>query len=257
MRNKALRILSVILAVAIAAVSCLTCAFAIDLTQTGSITIKLVYNGNAVTGGVLTVYKVADLSADGGYTYTSDFAGYGGSLDDLEDSTLPWLLWSWAKQTGAAGTSCTIGSDGIVTFSGLEAGVYLVVPSTNPTNFDVEPSIVPIPYYDTDSSWVYDVEIEAKLEPVTTPTTPPDTPVTTTTPSVPEEEITTDGENEEPGDVDVELDETEPENNEPEEQEEEKLPQTGQLNYPIPIMAGAGAICVAAGLIVAKTDKKK
>lgn len=253
MRNKALKILSLFLAVALVTVSCLTYAFA---DTTGSITVNVVYNDKPVSSGVFTIYKIADINSDGSYTYTSDFAGYGSSITDLSDSTLPWLLWSWANQTGVTGSSMTVGTKGTVTFTDLETGVYLVVPSTNPSGYEAEPSIVPIPY-DGD----YDVEIDVKLEPsYTPPDTPPGTPTTTVTTvvSVPEVEITTDGENEEPGDVDVEIDKPEPEENEPEEQpteEEETLPQTGQLNYPIPIMAGAGAICVAAGLIVTKTDK--
>ncbi|MCD8107959.1 MAG: hypothetical protein LUE20_08385 [Oscillospiraceae bacterium] len=241
---KKLKFMSAILAVIVAASACLTCVFA----DTGSITVTVKYGDTIIADGVLTLYKVADITVNG-YIYTSEFENCGLNLSDLESSTLPWLLWSWASSTGATGTSIAVGSDGTVTFSGLETGIYLVVPSTNPVGYSVEPSVVPVPM-----NGEYDVEIISKIEPTTTPYTPTDpTPKTTTEPDV---DIDDEEDPEEPGDIDEEVD-IEDEPDEVDLEEEEKLPQTGQLNYPIPIMAGAGAICIGAGLIITKTDKKK
>ncbi|MCD7771184.1 MAG: hypothetical protein LUH23_03760 [Oscillospiraceae bacterium] len=240
MKNKILKVMSAVMAVVILTFSCMIGAVA---DTVGSITVTVKYGDTIVTDGVLTIYKVADYSKN----FTDEFSGCGLDLSDLESSSLGWLLWNWTINTGVNGTSIAVGSDGTVTFSGLETGIYLIVPSTNPTGYDIEPSVVPVPL-----DGEYDVEVVTKIEPTTTPDTPDyPTPTTTTTVTEPDEEVTV-PEDEEPSDTDEEVDiDDEPD------VEEETLPQTGQLNYPIPIMAGAGGVCVAAGLILTKTDKKR
>ncbi|MCD7732861.1 MAG: hypothetical protein LUH56_05420 [Oscillospiraceae bacterium] len=252
MRNNILKALSLILAVTLVAASCLTCVFADDTL--GSITVTLEYNNTAMTSGTLTLYQVATINPNGTYSYADAFVGYSTDdaiVDSLEDSNSPWLLWKWATTVGAAGTSYEIGSDGTVTFTDLAAGVYLIVPTTLPTYFDMEPSLVSVPDIYTGE---YDITVNAKLE-YTPPTVPDEpTPTTTTVVTEPDVVVTTEGTNTEEGKTDEEVD---IEEDEPEEKDEDTLPQTGQLNYPIPIMAGAGVFCVAAGLIVVRTDKKK
>ncbi|MCD8006454.1 MAG: LPXTG cell wall anchor domain-containing protein [Oscillospiraceae bacterium] len=94
----------------------------------------------------------------------------------------------------------------------------------------------------------HDVEVISKIEP-TTPDAPTPTPTTTTTvTTVTDPDVTIPDEDDE-----VEIEEDEPEDG----PEEETLPKTGQLNLPIPIMAGAGGVCIAAGFILTKTDKKR
>lgn len=251
MRNKLLRTLSATVVAMLVMLSCMITVFA----TTGSIKVTVEYEGTLLTDGVLTLYRVADINADGSYTYTSDFAGYGVPITDTEDTTLPYLLWQWATLTGVSGTSYAVGGDGTVTFSGLTEGVYLFAPTVNPDGYRLEASLIPIPL-----NGEYDIEFTPKIETWQDPDTPtplsydPDDPDGPGDPYEVEETIEIEEESEE-GDTDeeIELDESEPE---PEE-EEETLPKTGQLNYPIPIMAGAGACCVAAGLIMTKTDKKK
>ncbi|MCD7823709.1 MAG: hypothetical protein LUG86_06835 [Oscillospiraceae bacterium] len=240
---KKMKFLSVILAVAVAVSMCMTCVYAV----TGSITVTVKYGDTIITDGVFTIYRVTDSR----YNFTSDFEGFGFDITDLEDSTLPWLLWQWAIQTGVSGSqSLAVGSDGTVTFSGLEMGIYLVVPSTNPVGYDVEPSLVSIP-----SNGEYDVTLITKIETITTPTDDPGRPIPTpTTTTEPDVEIEDEDDPEERGESEDEVDlgdEDEPE------AEEETLPKTGQLNYPIPIMAGAGGVCIAVGFILTKTDKKR
>lgn len=251
-RNNILKALSLILVVTLVAASCLTCVFADDTL--GSITVELSDSDTdkPITTGVLTLYKVASLNSNGSYTYTSDFASSGIELT-VRESTLATLLTQWAVSQGVTGTVGTPNSDGKVTFSNLEVGLYLIVPTTNPTNYNMNPSLVSIPNVAGEGE--YDVMVEAKLESTYIPTTPDEpTPTTTTVVTEPDVVVTTEGTNTEEGKTDEEVD---IEEDEPEEKDEDTLPQTGQLNYPIPIMAGAGVFCVAAGLIVVRTDKKK
>ncbi len=252
MRNRFLKTFSATVVALMVMLSCMTTVFA----TTGSIKVTVEYEGTLLTDGVLTLYRVADINADGSYTYTSDFAGYGVPITDTEDTTLPYLLWQWATLTGVSGTSYAVGSDGTVTFSGLTEGVYLFVPTVNPDGYRLVASLIPVPL-----NGEYDIEFTPKIETWQDPDTPdPTTPDPTpgNPPEEPEETIEIEEDGEE-GDTDeeIDLDESEPEPEDEPEEEEETLPKTGQLNYPVPIMAGAGAFCVAAGLIVTKTDKKK
>jgi hypothetical protein len=51
-----------------------------DMSQKGSITVNMRYNGSTVSGGNLTIYKVATLQESSGtykYVLTDEFAGSG------------------------------------------------------------------------------------------------------------------------------------------------------------------------------------
>ncbi|MCD7846992.1 MAG: hypothetical protein LUG49_03020 [Oscillospiraceae bacterium] len=242
MKKRFLRALSAVLVILAVAISSVTTVFA----TTGSITVTVKYGDTILTDGVLTIYKVADENGD----FVSEFANCGIDISDLESSTLPWLLWQWATVTEIPGASYLVGSDGTVTFPGLSAGIYLIVPSTNPEGYEVEPCVVPVPL-----NGEYDVEVIAKIEPSTPNTpTPTPTPTTTTVTEVTDPDVTIPDDDDPTEENNVEI---EDDDDVEIEDEEETLPKTGQMNLPIPIMAGTGGVCIVAGLIVSKTDKKK
>lgn len=176
-----------------------------DMSQSGSISAAMTYNGKAVPGGTLTIYKVGEISEDDGnysFVLTRDFTGSGVSLEDISSSALAERLEKYISDNNLVGISQTVGSDGTVYFSGLELGLYLAVQTKAADGYEkAAPFMVSVPMYEN-GAYVYDVNATPKLSvsttPAPTPTTPPSTTTTTT------------------------------------------IPQTGQLNWPIPLLAALG-----------------
>ncbi len=210
----------------------------LDLSETGSISVSL-YSEEAeayVTDGALTIYRVADLYLDDGneaFTYTDAFAGCDESLEDVTAPLLADKLAAYVEDNGITGVAENISEDGSVTFSNLALGLYLIMQTTDSTGYyAVEPFLVTVPQ-DVDGVWVYNVNAGPKVEVIPTPAVPEEptpeepTPEGTITPSTPTPTPT--------GSV---------------------LPQTGQLVWPIPILAAAGLVCCLIGWKMKRTDRR-
>lgn len=204
----------------------------LDFTQTGSIELTLAdSDGNAVSGGAVTLYQVATLYLEDGdmaYAYTDGFADCGATLD-VEDTSLAETLADYVSSEGVSGTTLSIGSSGTVSFGGLELGLYLVVQTTESDNYEtISPFVVTVPL-EEDGVWVYDVDASPKVGAVT-PVEPEEdegnescTSTTTTTTTT----VT------------------------------KTLPQTGQLNWPIPVLAICGAVLFLVGWCLTRSDRKR
>ena len=86
-----------------------------DLTKEGAISITMKYQGKAVSGGMLTLYRVGDVhEEDGNYDFilNSDFAGSGMALSALSSAELPDTLAQYAEKQKLPGITQDIGSDG-------------------------------------------------------------------------------------------------------------------------------------------------
>lgn len=197
-----------------------------DSEKKGSISITLKVNEQAVTSGEFTIYQVAKVvqnNADLHFVYTN---GFGESNSDnvidtkanLEDKTLVSKLESKIS-SNYKGISGTVGSDGKLTFSNLDLGLYLVVQSVASTGYNKANSfLVSVPEL-VSGTYSYDIDATPKMETLTAPgVTPPGTTPTpgSTTPSSGGSTPTT-------------------------------LPQTGQLDWPIPVLTVAGLFLFAIG----------
>lgn len=200
----------------------------LDFDQTGSIELTLAdSDDNAVSGGAVTLYQVAMLYLDDGnmaYAYTDDFSGCGATLD-VEDTSLAATLAEYAETEGLSGTTLSIGTSGTVSFGGLELGLYLIVQTTDSDNYEtINPFVVTVPM-DVDGVWTYNVDASPKVgavtpieeEPEPTPSPEPTTPTSTTS----------------------------------------TLPQTGQLNWPIPVLAVSGLLLFMLGWYLNRTGRKR
>ena len=194
-----------------------------DMSQTGSVSASMTYENEPVSGGSLTLYKVGDAAVDDGnysFVLTDDFAAGSLSLDDVTTPGLADELAAWAEENSLSGTTLEIGEDGTWSASGLELGLYLIVQYDPAEGYEaISPFLVSIPVYEN-GEYVYHVSAEPKMSTLTeTPeeTTVPSDPTGTTAPSDPMG--TTDS----------------------------VLPQTGQLNWPIPVLAVLGMCLILAG----------
>lgn len=229
----------------------------IDLSRTGSMDVTLYDHQNDVPlrGGALTVYKVADVARTNGdlhFVYTADFTGCGIALGDLTDSTLASRLEA-KLPARAAGTTHKISEQGIVSFDALPLGLYLVVQTENSKGYEaINSFLVSLPMAD-ESGWLYTVDATPKVGAPTQEVTPPE-PETPSKPSEPDKP----SEPEKPSEPDKPTQPSTPDEPDnpvaPGRPDGNALPQSGQLNWPIPFMACSGVLLFAVGWVL---DRKE
>lgn len=192
----------------------------IDFSRKGevSVTITSSVTGQPVGGGSLTMYKVADVIEDKsiGYVFdasATDFAAAGEdySSDDKLDAALAARLAKYAQDKGVAGTTLTVGADGVAKADELALGLYLIVQKEAADGYSsVDPFIVSVPQRDLSGNYIYKVDATPKpgTKVIPTPTRKP-----TVTPT-----------------------------------HSPRLPQTGQLWWPVFVLAAAGSVCILIGI---------
>lgn len=225
MRRRILSALCCVLLLSVLA----TAAFAAEIPdphRRGSISVTMTCLGEAVPGGTLTLYRVAEVHVENGadysFRYTPEYAGCQASLDALSDSATAVALAEYTADNDIAGTEARIDENGAVTFPGLELGVYLLVQHEAAAGYvPAGPFLVTVPGR-SGEAYVYDVDASPKLslEPAPTePTEPPTEPPTRPT--------------------------------------EPELPQTGLNRWPVPVLAVSGLILIALGLVFCAGGRKK
>lgn len=243
--------------------------------NTGSIHVNLYdsTNNKALSGGELTVYRVAEVQRKNGnlnFEYCGDFDGCAIELGDLTDSTLAGQLQEYLSDN-AEGTVREVDANGNVNFDDLELGLYLVVQTKASKGYKpVNSFLVSLPMAE-DGEWNYEVDASPKVgaytpEPETPPSPPnkPDKPDKPNTPDTPENPDNPDNPVS-PGNPDNPVAPGTPDNPEapgspdnpvlPGHPDHPVLPQTGQLNWPIPVMAVSGMLLFAYGWVADRKYK--
>lgn len=173
-------------------------------------------------GHQVTLYRVAEpLETGGNYLWrlTEDFAGSRLDLTDLHREKLPRSLCNWADMKSLEGVSSTAGKDGRLVFPDLEPGLYLLRQKEAGAGFyPLSPFLVTVPRLNGET-WVYEVDAMPKTQLV-----------------------------EKPGDKP---------NPKPNPNPNPKLPQTGQLNWPVPVLAGSGLLLFALGLALYRKGREE
>lgn len=193
--------------------------------EKGSLTVELTYEDEPVLGGEFTLYHVAKLvEKDSSYAYefTDNFEKCNLNINDLNDKDLPKALWNFIKLNGIDGVSKRVNNNSKSEFNNIESGLYLAVQTKNSDGFKIAaPFLAEVPLYNPQSNkWEYNAEAFPKLEPddVTITTTQPEEPITM------------------PSD---------------------RLPHTGQLNWPVPVLAFAGMVLIILGIVMYNGGKKR
>lgn len=268
--------LAAVLAALTLLVWCAAPAFAlevVDLSRTGSIKVSLYDSetSEAVGGGTLTLYRVAKVQKDNAnlsFVYTNGFEDCGVELGDLSEGELAGRLAEKIAAT-AESTTVEISDLGVAEFGDLEVGLYLVVQTTAAENYNViNPFLVSVPIQEN-GSYVYDVDALPKVGTAAKKTPePPDTPDTPDTPDKPEEENPNTPAAPGPDNPDgwvlgangekiyLNPEAPSPDNPNSHVMGAHGLPQTGQLNWPIPVLAVTGVVLVAAGIKLKKGTRK-
>lgn len=220
-------------------------ALDVDFDRVGSITATMVYEGEPVPGGTLTIYRVADIAPNGQsvFSYEEGYAQCGIPLDDLDADTASELA-AYTQKQSMNGHTKRIDENGIVQFENLELGLYLLIQQEAPNGYyEVLPFLVAIPGQ-SDGAYIYDIHSEPKQNPepessVPTETTEPTGPTDSSESTVPSET-------------------TEPSApSYPEKPSEPELPQTGQTDWPVPILAVTGFFLLCSGVVLMSKDVKQ
>ena len=190
------------------------------------------------------------------YTFrlTEDFAESRAELGQL-NAALAETLKDYANDQNLTGKTEEIGRDGRVEFAGLKVGLYLLVQEqAAPGYYKADPFLVTLPMTEN-GEYVYDVDASPKVEVKDKPSRPdrpttPDKPEEPGEPTQPDEPETPPETPEGPETPTTEIPETPP-------PLDPTLPQTGQLNWPVPALAVLGMALLAIGFLVKRNSYEK
>lgn len=207
-----------------------------DRSRQGSVTVKMEYEGKAVTGGTMTAYLVGEIQeSDGNYSFekTEAMGAFTGSYEDITAPSLAEDVASFVREHAVPACATAENKEGRAVFFGLELGLYLIVQTEASEGYEpLRPFLVSVPMNE-DGRYVYEVDAEGKfqLHQQTKPHKPhkpgePDSPSTPGNPSEPNSP-------------------SEP--HAPQGGSGVTLPQTGQLNWPVPVLAALGLCLFSIG----------
>lgn len=191
-----------------------------DLNVKGTVTVTM-HSGEAiVAGGTLTLYRVGEIyEDDGNYDFkpTGDFKAWGENFEDIQSPELALDLADYAHRHFLKGITENISEEGIAEFKELEPGLYLLVQQEAAKGYlQANPFLVSLPIMEN-GKYVYQADASPK--------------------------------------VDIEREQTKVPTV-PEKPSDSRLPQTGQLNWPIPVMAITGLLLCAFGWILCQGKRK-
>lgn len=179
------------------------------------------------------VYRVADVSQYGSFTLLPQYTGSKAAVNQLtQDAAIDWRkaaqqLRAWTQNNAiSADAQKNTDKNGTATFSQLTTGLYLVVGSdaqSNGKTYCTSPFLVSVPELtENQTAWQYDVTANPKSEPEHT--TPP---------------------------------EDKPKDDTPPKKPKKNLPDTGILQWPIPVLAGSGLALMLIGWKMKKNNQNK
>lgn len=232
------------------------CAPALAVAPTGSLTLTASYGTTPLVGAPFKLYLVAEPDTASGFALCGEFAGSSVDLSDLStagklaQAALDLERWAGEKEIAPLAQQNT-DSSGSVSFTSLAQGLYLVGGVTHQQGghrYQSAPCLISLPSWDGSTGvWELNVTAFPKFERSGTsggdPTPPPTEPDTPIPPD--------------PGDQPV--DPVKPPDTPPTPPTPpvgpEKLPQTGQLKWPVPVLAALGMLLLLAGSILMRRER--
>jgi len=203
-----------------------------NLDRKGTLTLVMEWDSKPLNSGSLTLYRVGDIvcqSGDDYFTTVPELKDSNISLKKLDDTRLPQKLAELAVQEELEPVKAPI-QQGEAVFDGLQTGLYVVMQTKADAcdGFEpIAPFLISLPQWNG-NQYLYERKAQPKVE----------------LEIIPEE-------SEEPTEP------TEPESTEPKPTKPSgsTLPQTGQLNWPVPVMAVSGLILLLCGILLCAGKK--
>ena len=192
-----------------------------DLTRKGSLTIEMIWNGEKLQDGQLRISKIADIHGETArFEPIEPLRGEDLSLENPTDPLVAEKALALALEKQLPMLSAPI-ADGAARFENLETGLYLVYQTQQDASggfAPIKPYLMSVPYL---SGGKYVMDVTAK-------------------PKVPLEEAP-----------------PVPSEPEPTKPTDSQLPQTGQLNWPVPILVVGGLVFFLLGWFLYFDGNKK
>ena len=152
-----------------------------DLDKTGSLAVEMKYNGSAIPGVRIAVYRVADAALPEGdgkrlvYTAVPPFGDAGvdltdfGAFDSAQNRAAAGTLRGFvAARSDLAESLRTTDGAGAAVFTGLDTGLYLVVAQTTYVGgyyYDAAPFLLSVPMgNEAGTEWIHDINAGPKTE---------------------------------------------------------------------------------------------
>ena len=193
-----------------------------DVDRLGSICLTLKDGETPLEGGTMTLYRVGDIAEDDGnyfFALTEELKPSKISLDSLNMDTAK-ALTEWLGGKANQKLVAQIDAQGQAKFVDLKPGLYLAVQEKACEGYlPVDPFLVSVPMHD-ETGYIYDVEATPKVGKVETAPTEPDA---TKPPQI----------------------------------KDPQLPQTGQNNWPVPVLACLGLAFVMLGAWLCRSGKRR
>lgn len=217
--------------------------------DTGSLTVRMrdQKTGKAISGGNLVVYQVAKLDSAKKYQYTSDFAKMsqdiaGLSQNEIMTASFARSLADYVSTKSLSAQTTEISSSGDASISLESNAVYLVVQTTSAAGYEkINPFCLVLPYKIAGQT-VNNIVAQPKDSQKT-----PSKPATPNKPSMPSSSSSSNrkvsSKPQYPGTPTITAKKTSKAttgSTVPTLPQTPRLPQTGQLNWPIPLLALAG-----------------
>jgi len=192
-----------------------------DLTRKGSLSIEMRWNGENLQDGQLRICKIADIHADTArFEPIEPLRGEDFSLKNPTDPLVAEKALDLALEKQLPMRLSPI-ADGTAKFENLETGLYLVYQTQQDASggfAPIKPYLISVPYL-SGGKYVMDVTAKPKVPLEEAPPVP-----------------------------------TEPEPTKP---TDSQLPQTGQLNWPVPILVVGGLVLFLLGWFLCFDGNKK
>ena len=140
----------------------------IDVNAVCSLNLKYMDENQPLDGVQFLIYRVADVDANGKFTWTHTFEQYRLNPDPKQAFSLSQTLAAYAARDGLSPTSIGVtDTNGVATFSGLTTGMYLVMGESyefGGSRISPVPTLAFFPFTDSDGKWGYNAELEVKFE---------------------------------------------------------------------------------------------
>jgi len=226
-------------------------------------------SGDALPGGTVEIHRVAKWkeTADGFIWELSEpFQTCGIPVEGLEENDNAESLARFAKEKSVSGTAAELGAEGKARFGDIPSGLYLIVQTQAAPGYRAfSPFLVSLPFYSaSEASYSYYLTTVPKVAPLpaSPPSDVPDPPAPTPTPTPPPLSTPPPQATMPPGDPTGPVDPADPASPDdadiPDRVEDPpgpKLPQTGQLWWPVPLLLiGGGTMLLLSCLVRRKDD---
>ncbi len=220
-----------------------------ELSDKGILIVSMKKDGRPVPGGEFEIYQIAGISLPAGkinYEITKDFKNCNIPIDNIESDEVIYNLESYITNNGISGMKTNVDDNGIAEFSSLKPGIYFVKQNNAAEGYrKVSSFTVSLPFYER-GKYQYTVTANPKLVSNRFDNNNPPTTVKSPNSNGDHNQNHNGGSNQNSN--------SNSKHNGSD--SDSRLPKTGQLNLPVPILTVTGFCMIVFGFIIRCCGRK-